>query len=179
MAVLRTGAAGSSFKNKSSIITKINPEKCFLDQNGPPRGASGIRFVVRDNTELRAPDRDAKKTQKSRGPKQGRFWVTLEGRECEPFIIYNIPLFEKRFDLPSSVLRSIPSYAHKIGGAESNRDSTHLKASANHVPERIEVPSPVHAEERLISWWPLHLSPSSALYKSFFQHALTWKTDKI
>jgi hypothetical protein len=32
-----------------------------------------------------------------------------------------IPLFEKRLDLPSSVLRSIPSYAPHISGADSKR----------------------------------------------------------
>ena len=45
----------------------------------------------------------------------------------------NIPLFKKRFELPSSVLRSIPCYAPQIEAAHSNRDSTHLVASQNHV----------------------------------------------
>ena len=70
-AVLRTGVAGCPIKNESPILTETNPVECFLDQNRPSRGAGGVRFVVRAKTALRPSFKDAKKTQKSRSPKQG------------------------------------------------------------------------------------------------------------
>ena len=75
MAVLRTGVAGCPFKNESPILTETNHVEGFLDQNRPSRGAGGVRFVVRAKTALRpsfkVEFKDAKKTQKSRSPKQG------------------------------------------------------------------------------------------------------------
>ena len=70
-AVLRTDAAGCPIKNESPILTETNPVECFLDQNRPPRGAGGVRLVVRAKTELRPLPKDVKKTQKLRRPKQG------------------------------------------------------------------------------------------------------------
>ena len=94
-------------------------------------------------------------------------------------IIHNIPLFEKRFDLPSSVWELIPSYAALLDGAHFESSWTDFVASQNRVLGRIEEQASVYVEERLSAWWPLHLIPSSAPSKSLFEHAFSSEADDI
>jgi len=55
---------------------------------------------------------------------------------------------------------------HRIRGANSKRNWTELAASPDLVLERIKMLPPVYVEEKLASWWPLHLSSSDQLFKS-------------
>ena len=83
-AVLRTGVAGSSFKNKSPILTAIKPVECFLDQKRPSRGASGVRFVVRVKP-IETPLSKTQKRRKNRGaPSRDDFRSLLNARSAEP-----------------------------------------------------------------------------------------------
>ena len=70
-AVLRTGVAGCPIKNESLILTETNPVECFLDQNRPPRGAGGVRFIVRAKPEISLSPKDAKLDAKIEEPQAG------------------------------------------------------------------------------------------------------------